>query len=905
MAFVVALLAVSLNFQIENPTDGMKVVLLDQAGAVVKEITPEGAGSYTFEDVEEGSYAMRAMVGDRVLWSSDDVRVPSDGPVVIRLTPPAPSRTPPPVQVGAQRNENIVVNLVDNNAVSEQLGRQGVTVQPVLEFSAIRANYAAEFGGLGKNIDIIPSDSRNAWHGQLTEMLQNSVFNARTFFQVGKVQPSRRNQYGFNFGGPLLGEKLTLFITGEELRQSGMVNGNVLVPLADERTPRTNDPAVFALISRWLEPYPKELPNRTEIDPRMLNTNAAQKIRATGGTGRLDWTPVENRKISGRYAFQDTFIDSFEFVVGQNPNQRLRPQSVQLSWQEQASRQTVWRLGLNYLRRKAHLLVPPGAVGPFVPITRQIEDLGPRGPFPFLRATNEFEYLTHGTQSRAQHTLDWGAEVRRYQMNDLVSDESRGIFGFSPNLGLSAVENFLIGRPTQYRRSLGNTYRGWRSTEAGFFFNDRIRWTPAFTVNLGLRYELAGAPSEVNNLTQIPYTSDRNNIAPRIGLAYSRGNTVVRAGYGIAYGRVFPGTYQWSRFNPPAVFRVTIQNPDILNPLKDYRIEPGVTPRAALNSLDPNLVVPYSQQYTLHIQRELPGGFRLSTAYIGSRTWKLFQDIHENRGVRPAGLEVTTANVSERRENQNHFTITRIVNMGRAYFDAGQVALEAPAGRSLTLRAVYTWSKAIDTGSEFTNIGNGDDELRAQMAENVIQDLRAVSKFDIPHSFVVNYSYQLPWIAKGWTLAGNVLLRSGTPFTVESGTDSPPYGNVDGERQDRPDILDPRILGSSVDHPDTSQQILRRDAFDATAPFRNQRGNLGRNTFRKDGGTNFNMTLSRVFILGSDRSRTFTFRTEANNLMNHPQFDQPNFNWVSPSFGRITNTLNSGRTLQFVLQLAF
>src|SRR5262245_36201506 len=216
-------------------------------------------------------------------------------------------------QVTAQRNENIQINQIDNNALVERLGRDGAQARPIQDFSAIRADYGATFGGMGANINIIGMDRKSAYHGELYETLQNSVFNARTFFQVGPVKPMRRNQYGFNFSGPILNNKLSFVLAGEEIRQSGYVNGNVLVPLADERTPRTTYPALYALIAKWLAAYPKELPNRTEIDPRMLNTNALQTIRTSGGNFRLDYDANADRRFAARYSLQDTFIDSFEF----------------------------------------------------------------------------------------------------------------------------------------------------------------------------------------------------------------------------------------------------------------------------------------------------------------------------------------------------------------------------------------------------------------------------------------------------------------------------------------------------------------------------------------------------------------------------------------------------------------
>ena len=93
--------------------------------------------------------------------------------------------------------------------------------------------------------------------------------------------------------------------------------------------------------------------------------------------------------------------------------------------------------------------------------------------------------------------------------------------------------------------------------------------------------------------------------------------------------------------------------------------------------------------------------------------------------------------------------------------------------------------------------------------------------------------------------------------------------------------------------------------FDREAAFRDGRGNLAPNTFRKDGITNFNFAISRTFSLSSDQTRSALFRGEAINGFNHPQFDRPNWSLSSQSFGQITNTLNAGRILQFHLKFTF
>src|SRR5438045_8617663 len=80
-------------------------------------------------------------------------------------------------EAGSQRNQNIQINLIDNNALNERLGREGILPVPPRDFTAVRSDYASEFGGMGRNIDIIPPESRSRYHGEAYEMLQNNVFN--------------------------------------------------------------------------------------------------------------------------------------------------------------------------------------------------------------------------------------------------------------------------------------------------------------------------------------------------------------------------------------------------------------------------------------------------------------------------------------------------------------------------------------------------------------------------------------------------------------------------------------------------------------------------------------------------------------------------------------------------------
>ena len=115
-------------------------------------------------------------------------------------------------------------------------------------------------------------------------------------------------------------------------------------------------------------------------------------------------------------------------------------------------------------------------------------------------------------------------------------------------------------------------------------------------------------------------------------------------------------------------------------------------------------------------------------------------------------------------------------------------------------------------------------------------------------------------------------------------------------------MLDPSILGRSVDHPDTSAAALNPSFFGFIQPT-DPRGNLGRNTFRRDGIFNVNMALSKRWVVTGDH--TVLLRVESLNLTNHAQFAEPGNGIVFENFGQITNTLNDGRTFKFTLRYSF
>ncbi len=141
----------------------------------------------------------------------------------------------------SRRNENVQFNLVDNNALKELNVRLGTSATIIGEFSPSRNYFGSEFGNSPIQMLTIPSALKSGTHGNVRYSHLNSIFSARSFFQVGDVKPAHDNDYGLSFGTPLW-KGSNFYLEGDQGKLRGSVNGNVLVPKPDERTPLTTDP---------------------------------------------------------------------------------------------------------------------------------------------------------------------------------------------------------------------------------------------------------------------------------------------------------------------------------------------------------------------------------------------------------------------------------------------------------------------------------------------------------------------------------------------------------------------------------------------------------------------------------------------------------------------------------------
>jgi Carboxypeptidase regulatory-like domain len=551
---------------------------------------------------------------------------------------------------------------------------------------------------------------------------------------------------------------------------------------------------------------------------------------------------------------------------------------------------------------------------------------------------------------RGRHNVRWGGDFRRIQINTETSSSARGSFVFSgfntasldssgqpiSNTGYDLAD-FLLGLPQQTSVQFGIDNYHFRGNSWDLFAQDNWQLRGNLTVNFGMRYEYvspftesndrianlilspgvlnpaAGTPAVTPVLPGQGYPTtlvqpDRNNFAPRVGLAWKPfSKTVVRAGYGINYNTAaYQSIVQNLAFQPP----FSTSETNVQSSAGALTLQNGFpTPAAGLitNSyaVDPNYRLGYVQIRNLDIQQEIRPTLILNVDYTGTKGTRLDNVLAPNSGL--LGVRIPDAQA---------FTYQTALASSSA--NAGSVRLRKRLSSGVSIGGTYTYSKSIDNAS---SIGNGvaiavrggpsvGSTLVAQNALDLAAE-RGLSSFDQRHRFTADYLWELPfghdkrWLNTGgplraifgdWDWTGSWTIASGTPFTprcqgcftdVNSGT----YGTI------RADVV-PGIP-VSLSNPSIAEWF-NTAAF--TVPPAGAFGDARRNSIEGPGSILFDMAMTKVFPMGE--MRELEFRAQASNVFNHPQYATIDTVVNSPTFGQVIS-VGAMRTIQLTARFRF
>ena len=512
----------------------------------------------------------------------------------------------------------------------------------------------------------------------------------------------------------------------------------------------------------------------------------------------------------------------------------------------------------------------------------------------------------------------------------------------------SGLHAFFAGCVSTFQKSYGPDFLENDLNEENFYAQDDWRIFDNLTLNLGVRYERVAAPEERENRIDYFY-DDTQYVDPRLGFAYtpnwgdvpflraitgSNGRFSIRGGYGVYHGRVFQSIFSQGganvRYNPPnATFLSIANSTNLSDPTNGFVFVPGqpLTTRVSLTLIDPDLVMPETRQWNLTFERQLFRDARFRASYLGTQGRNLLQYRFDNLPVKPDGttwkiaadwrcagtgspgaaVNATCPNAvpiaanevslrfprtNERRPDARYTTNLVVDNVAKSSYHAGQLEFESGLMAGFQGRATYTFSKALDSGSEATASGTGDINIFPEY-ENYKYGL---SRFDVRHRFTMTGSYLLPFfrdrkdalgqILGGWQLSTVVRLASGTPFTIiDTGAVDIDF---DGVANQRPIAVDPsRSGGWHVNNPNNSQQELPASAFRRATPDDDFSDLMRRNTYYTDGREQVDMGLSKSFgVVG----RTAVFRLDVFNVFDRITWGVPVNDFASANFGRILTT---------------
>jgi hypothetical protein len=835
-------------------------------------------------------------------------------------------------------------------------------VDALAEFS-VQTQGTAEYGrNSGAVVNAVIKSGTNAIHGTAYEFLRNDKLNARNFFETlpGATKgPFKNSNYGGTVGGPIQHDR-TFFFAGFE-GERGRPSSSLVVSVpgaADIASARAANAAAGrpenALGAKILSLYPQEnIPGaRANFAYSLPNV-----IDSDNFLVKIDHHFSDRLNLNGRYVFGDG-NQTFPLNSGQGSQlpayQTVVPTRVQLAGLNLSQMLTSrlineTRLSFN---RFAQVFSPldaafdPASIGlitgaqgglPTI-VVGGFESLGAPTNEPRGRVSQAYQFVDALVWIRGSHTLKAGVDYRRPLVRSYNDQFSRGRLSFNNLADLLAG----VAAPSGTSIARGATRRDTFTNNLGLFFQDDWKVNRRLTLNFGVRHEYSGPLSEkygrISNfapaagLVQVGqgidelYDRDRNNFAPRFGLAFDpqgTGKTVIRGAYGVYYdapsqdfflGQSFPnGNVGTNPVPGLGTFTVNFTGP--------VPFGPGVDIFGGLNSpvppytvfgVDQHMRSAYVQSYNFNVQQTIVEGTVLQVGYVGSKGAKLFR-VRDINQATPGPVE----NLQQRRPFNTIYPqfagIYQLEASANANYNALQIVLRRRFSRGLTLFSSYVWSHSIDDASNGicsciagVSLPQDSFDTRAE---------KAASGFDQRQRFTLNFVYDLDFLPRrlnawpkrlveGWQVSGIFTLASGLPITpFWNGAAPSGSGESSNDR--------PNAIGNPNDGP------KRWDAWFNTAAFvaapKGTFGNAGRNTVigPRTNSADFSVLKSTRI---TERLK-LQFRGEFFNVFNHPNFALPNVTINSSAFGTIASTtdvangnpLGDGgpRLVQLALKLVF
>ncbi len=762
------------------------------------------------------------------------------------------------------RGNSFNIDGVDNNDPTITGPSTKVIQDAVQEFTLLNNNFNAEFGtGSGGQFNTITRSGTNEFHGSGFLYFKNQSLTAASSLEREQLQSGqlaekphfKDSRYGGTFGGPLVNNKLFFF-------------GAVQREYQDQQTVPAKYSAPTALGLEAIAALPGASPyivnllrNNLALAPIASRTATVLGVpgipfgdvvlgipSASSETlSQINVDHLPNAKDQLRYRFSLERTRAEQAGIGNQKFDNLAAYDTRLfsaTWIHTFGPSMVNDLRLAYRRVTENYPLKDSSLNSFPNLSVPSFNLsfGPNMVLPQgSPVDNNYQVYDAVTYVRGQHNFKFGGEFRRLIFTTNFVQLARGYYEYDD------LDQLLRDQVPGSQNIRGVSNRPFTGNQSKFygFGQDDWKLTPRLTLNLGLRYEYTTLPrdlatQELNALASVPGViefrrpkTDKNNFAPRVGLAYSpdfergigrllfgtRGQSSLRASFDVSYYEQFQNltltslppqfTQQLDIATSAVAFGFDPNRPFLQNGGIPNMLIPITTPqdaRAATGSFIPDQVTPYSMSWTFSYQRELTPSMVLEVGYLGTRGRKLPVQLRLNAGVVnesnlviPTFFAMPTAGqlsglptlgqikalpgMNTRRLQSYGFSspLTSYQFAGNSQYDGASVSLTRRFSRGLGMTAAYTWSKTIDDSTNELNT-SVPNPRRPQDPFN-LRNERGLSALDIPHRLAVSFNYALPFFNQsrsgliktvfgGLEVNGIFQAQSGQPITVLSGVDS-------------------------------------------------------------------------------------------------------------------------------------
>jgi hypothetical protein len=560
--------------------------------------------------------------------------------------------------------------------------------------------------------------------------------------------------------------------------------------------------------------------------------------------------------------------------------------------------------------------------------------------------------------------------------------------------------DFLLGFPDSFVQQSGGV-QDFRSYEIYLYAQDSWKIKRNLTLNYGLgwQYDSPLENHYFNNLDNncfipgqqsvifptapvgLEFPGDKgcslsgyypryDHFAPRFGFAWSPsgggrltggGKFVVRGGFGVYFNRTEEelGLQQLSA----APFLITSfgagnigGSPSFINPYVDIAtgsVAPSPFPFAPptkgsspnfsafepfdINVVNPNLTDPYSMNFNLNVQRELPGSMILQVAYVGALGRHL-ELAYEGNPISPSGQAACAANptcVSERASQAIDFPTHTLYEPGNEFVSVGtqatrgssdynslQISLNKRMSHGLQFLLAYTLSHSMDNTSGYESSGgaSGFGVFRAPNPYQLGSSYWGNSSFDARNRFVFSAVWDIPsatkrwnnvfsrYVLDGWKLTGVETLQSGFPILIfdqslNSLSCNAGFPVIYYACWDTPNVVGP----VTYYNPRNSPNNLYFSPSSFSDENIGQIGNEGRNNVHGPGINQTNLSL--IKDIKFTEIRRLELRLDSFNTFNHTQFQMESnslqySDFNSPNFGRALSAAD-GRIVQLAVKFYF